>query len=142
MKRFVFGILLCLLICSNAWAQRMAVGSDVANIRSGPGTDHAILWKAEKYYPVDIIKKTGKWYQIRDFEGDQGWIHASLLESIETVIAIKDNCNVRSGPGTTHRILFTIEKGIPFKVLKREKKWIHIEHADGDQGWIHGSLVW
>ncbi|MGD8882880.1 MAG: SH3 domain-containing protein, partial [Desulfobacterales bacterium] len=36
----------------------------------------------------------------------------------------------------------TVEKGIPFKVLKRENNWIHIEHADGDKGWIHKSLVW
>ena len=114
----------------------------MANIRSGPGTKHEILWKAEKYYPVEVLKTSGRWYQFRDFEGDQGWIHNSLVKKIPTVIAIKDNCNVRSGPGTSHTVLFTIEKGIPFKVLKREGNWIHIEHADGDRGWIHKSLVW
>ncbi|MGD8470221.1 MAG: SH3 domain-containing protein, partial [Desulfobacteraceae bacterium] len=59
-----------------------------------------------------------------------------------TVITNNDACNIRSGPGTSHKILFTVEKGIPFKVLKRQGSWIHIEHADGDKGWIHKSLVW
>lgn len=50
--------------------------------------------------------------------------------------------NIRSGPGTSHNILFTVEKGIPFKVLKSEGSWIYIEHSDGDKGWIHKALVW
>ncbi|MGB5421183.1 MAG: SH3 domain-containing protein, partial [Desulfobacterales bacterium] len=28
------------------------------------------------------------------------------------------------------------------KVLEQKGNWIHILHADGDQGWIHDSLVW
>jgi len=35
-----------------------------------------------------------------------------------------------------------VEKGIPFKVLGHKDNWLHVEHADGDQGWIHASLVW
>jgi SH3-like domain-containing protein len=27
-------------------------------------------------------------------------------------------------------------------VLKREGRWIQVEHADGDKGWLHDSLVW
>jgi len=45
-------------------------------------------------------------------------------------------------PGTKEKILFTVEKGIPFKVLKSKGHWLNVEHADGDRGWIHDSLVW
>jgi len=38
--------------------------------------------------------------------------------------------------------LFTVERGVPFKVLKRNGNWIRIEHADGEIGWIYNSLVW
>jgi SH3-like domain-containing protein len=31
---------------------------------------------------------------------------------------------------------------VPFKVLDRKGEWLHVEHADGDRGWIHSSLVW
>ena len=135
----VIGILLA---AGTAWAERLAIRTSSANIRSGPGTQYDILWKVEKYHPLDIQKKSGEWYQFRDFEGDRGWIHKSLLQKMDTVITIKENCNVRSGDGTKNEVVFTVEKGIPFKVLKRNQDWIRIQHADGDKGWIHKSLVW
>jgi SH3-like domain-containing protein len=114
----------------------------VANIRSGPGTNYQIIWKVEKYHPIHVIETSGAWYHFRDFENDKGWIHKSLTGKIPTVITNRDECNIRSGPETTYDILFKVEKGIPFKVIGRQGKWIHLEHADGDRGWIYSALVW
>lgn len=125
-----------------AEAQRLAVTSSVANIRSGPGTKYQIIWKVEKYHPIEVIETSGRWYHFRDFEKDKGWIHKSLTGKIPTVITNRDDCNIRSGPATSHKIFFKVEKGIPFKVIGRKGKWIHLEHADGDRGWIHSTLVW
>ena len=133
---------LIFIFAATAYAERMTVIKPTANVRSGPLTQHKILWKIEKYHPLFIIKKSGGWYRFRDFEKDKGWIHKTLLGTVPAVITIQDLCNIRSGPGTKFEILFTVEKGIPFKVLKRKGSWIHIRHADGDEGWIHNSLVW
>jgi len=134
--------LLILLLAGAASAERLAVSAPVANIRSGPGTSHNVLWKVEKYFPLRVIEKSGEWYHFEDFEGDKGWVHRSLVSKISAVVTKNDACNIRSGPGTGNKIIFTVEKGIPFKVLNREGSWIHIEHADGDKGWIHKSLIW
>jgi len=134
--------LLIMLLAGTASAERLAVSAPVANIRSGPGTSHNVLWKVEKYFPLRVIGKSGDWYHFEDFEGDKGWVHKSLVSKISAVVTKNDACNIRSGPGTGNKIIFTVEKGIPFKVLKREGSWIHIEHADGDKGWIHKSLIW
>jgi len=134
--------LLIMLLAGTASAERLAVSAPVANIRSGPGTSHNVLWKVEKYFPLRVIEKSGEWYHFEDFEGDKGWVHQSLVSKISAVITKNDACNIRSGPGTGNKIIFTVEKGIPFKVLKRKGSWIHIEHADGDKGWIHKSLIW
>jgi SH3-like domain-containing protein len=134
--------LLIMLLAVTASAERLAVSAPVANIRSGPGTKHNVLWKVEKYFPLRIIEKSGEWYHFEDFEGDKGWVHKSLVRKISAVITKNDACNIRSGPGTSNKIIFTVEKGIPFKVLKRKGSWIQIEHADGDKGWIHKSLIW
>ena len=135
-------LLLIIVFAGVANAERLAVSAPVANIRSGPGTGHNVLWKVEQYFPVFVIEKSGEWYRFEDFEGDKGWVHRSLVGKIPAVITKNDSSNIRSGPGTTYQVLFSVEKGIPFKVLKRENNWIHIEHADGDKGWIHKSLVW
>ena len=143
MKRFLF-LLVLLILChaGSAMAERLTVIKPVANIRSGPGTNFDILWKVEKYYPIYVIEKKGPWYHFKDFEDDKGWLHKSLVKKVDAVITKKDLCNIRSGPGTKNKILFTVEKGIPFKVNKRQGRWLHIEHADQDKGWIHDSLVW
>ena len=135
-------IVLISLMAGTAIAERMTIIATVANIRSGPETKSDILWKVEKYYPIFVVKKSGSWYQFRDFEEDSGWVHKSLVGKVKAVITKKDRCNVRSKPGTKEKILFTVEKGIPFKVLKSEGSWLNVEHADGDKGWIHRSLVW
>ncbi|MDM8521948.1 SH3 domain-containing protein [Desulfococcaceae bacterium HSG8] len=134
--------ILFMLSASIARADRLSVKASIANIRSGPGTKYEILWKVEKYYPLKILKKSGKWYRFVDFEGDRGWIYRSLVGKTPTVIVKKENCNVRSGPGKKFSVAFRAVKGVVFKVLKRKGNWIHVQHADGDKGWIAKSLVW
>ncbi len=126
----------------DGFAERLAVIASVANIRSGPGSRNVVLWKVEKDHPIEVMEKKGNWYHFRDFERDEGWIHKSLVGKLKTIITKKENCNIRSGPGTKYKVLFTVEKGIPFRVLERRGSWIKIRHADGDEGWIHNSLVW
>ena len=123
-------------------AERLAVTSKIANIRSGPGTTYDVLWQVEKYHPFIVIEKKEGWVHFKDFENDKAWVHGSLLGKLTTVISIKNNCNVRSGPGTDAAVVFTVEKGVPFKVLEKKDDWLHIEHADGDKGWIYQKLVW
>lgn len=135
-------LVLALLGVDSAQAERLSVKANIANIRSGPNTSDAVIWQVEKYHPLKVVQKQGSWYLFEDFEGDRGWIHDSLLADTPTVIVKNDRCNVRSGPETKYEIRFTVDKGVPFKVLKKKGKWIQVVHADGDQGWIHRSLVW
>jgi SH3-like domain-containing protein len=125
-----------------AAAERLSVEVPIANVRSGPGTNYEVLWQIEKYHPLSIIKTSGSWYYFRDFEGDKGWVHKSLMGTTPSIITKKEKNNIRSGPGTNFAILFTVEKGVPFKILQKKGAWFHIQHADGDKGWIHQSVVW
>ena len=145
MKRFypiVLGIVALMCATGSAAAERLSVSANIANIRSGPNTSDPVMWQVEKYQPLNIIQKQGDWYLFEDFEGDRGWIHKSLLSAVKTVVVKSDTCNVRAGPGTDNDIRFTVDRGVPFKVLAEKGDWLHIVHADGDEGWIHKALVW
>jgi SH3-like domain-containing protein len=141
-KKTVILTLMFVLFAGHVFAERLTVKASIANVRSGPGKTYEILWKVEQYHPLEVLTKSDQWIQFRDFEGDIGWIHQSLVASIPAVITRSDKCNVRKGPGTSFDILLTVERGIPFKILERKGKWLQVRHADGDQGWIHKSLVW
>lgn len=123
-------------------AERMAVKVDIANIRSAPSATAEQLWQVEKYHPLMVIEIKNNWCRFKDFEGDQGWVHLSLLDKTKTVIVKVPRCNVRTGPGTQHEIAFTVDKGIPFKVLQKKGDWLEVQHADGDRGWLFKTLVW
>lgn len=58
-----------------------------ANVRSGPGTQYPILWIYKKFgYPVEIIRKYQSWYQVRDIEGEMGWVYKSLISKRRTTL--------------------------------------------------------
>jgi SH3-like domain-containing protein len=52
---------------------------DMVNIRSGPGMDSAISFKAEKGVPLRVIERKGEWIRIQSAYGDKGWIHRKLV---------------------------------------------------------------
>ncbi len=126
-----------------AWAQeRAAVKSAIANLRSGPGTKYEVLWQVEQYHPFLVVEKKGSWYKVKDFESDMAWVHKSLLGDFKSVITTRPKSNVREEPSTKSKIVFTVERGVPFREVKRKGQWINIRHADGETGWIFHSLVW
>lgn len=131
-----------ILPCTVFSTQRLSVSVKIANMRSGPGEEHPEMWQVEKYHPLVVVEKKGSWYKVKDFEGDMAWIYSSLLDDTQSVITVKDECNVRSKPAMDGQVLFKVEKGIPFKVLEKKDNWIKIKHADNDIGWIYNTLVW
>jgi SH3-like domain-containing protein len=54
--------------------------SSPINVRVGPGTRYDIAWNfLVAGVPVEIIQEFDTWRKIRDIEGDEGWVHQSLL---------------------------------------------------------------
>jgi hypothetical protein len=49
--------------------------------------------------------------------------------------------NVRDGPGTNFRVLFTLEKGAALTGQSHVGHWIRIKDDGGRAGWIHQGLV-
>jgi SH3-like domain-containing protein len=54
--------------------------SEPINVRVGPGQRYDIAWVYVKAgVPVEIIQEFDTWRKIRDYEGEEGWVHQSLL---------------------------------------------------------------
>ena len=54
--------------------------SDKVFVRTGPGVRYPIKWVFQKEnLPVEVIQEFDTWRQIRDRDGEEGWIHQSLL---------------------------------------------------------------
>jgi SH3-like domain-containing protein len=118
------------------------VTAEAANVRKLPTRSAQALGQAYEDDPLRVIATRGAWLKVRDFEGREGWIHSRLTDGRSTVIVTAPVANVRSGPGTTHAVTYTAERGVAFRVTGTRGTWLRVTHADGARGWIHRELVW
>lgn len=52
------------------------------NIRKGPGTEHAIIGKADHHEIVSLISKTNdQWWLIRTKDGEEGYAYSQYLSA-------------------------------------------------------------
>lgn len=126
-------------------AQALCVTSAEANLRAGPGTQHAINWKVYIYMPLRKIGQRGNWYRVTDVDGEKHWVHRKLVSAkLRCGVVKRKQANVRKGPGTGHPKFdwSPVEKYYSFRVLSQRGRWAKIRDRDGDTGWIAKSLIW
>ncbi len=142
-RHFVIAAGLCLATLTSAMAQNMvSVKGNTLNMRSGPGTNTEILWELKKGYPLQVVKRQNKWLHVKDFEGDTGWVFASLTSSAQHYIVKRPTANVRSGPSTNHRIVGKAVYGEVVRTRENRGRWVRVERAGAPNGWIARSLLW
>ncbi len=49
--------------------------------------------------------------------------------------------NLRSGPGTTFRVTWEVNRYMPLIRIDQKGKWIKVRDVDGDTHWVHQKLV-
>ena len=144
-RQFIAATGWCLLAlaASAAHAQGMvSVKGSTLNMRDGPGTHTAVLWELKKGYPLQVTQRQGNWLKVRDFEGDTGWVARSLTGRTPHHIVKSRVANVRSGPGTQHRIVGKVEYGELVRTREKRADWVRVEREQGMGGWIARRLLW
>ncbi|MDD5758990.1 MAG: SH3 domain-containing protein [Desulfobulbaceae bacterium] len=128
---------------SSLAADYVSVNKDGANVRSGPDVKKDLLWEVFKDFPLQVISRQKEWIQIKDFEGDQGWIYANLVSSKDKRVIVKANSvNMRSEPSKDGKSVATVKYGVVFTPLEKKGEWLKVKHEDGTIGWISKTLVW
>lgn len=131
-------------ICS---AEMVSIKGEDINLRSGPGLNYPVVFLLGPGMPLDVIKRSGDWLQVRDYENDIGWVHKSTVNNTPTVI-VKANknsngqVNIRSGPGIKNKIVGQASYGTVFRKGKEREQWVEVEHDQGLKGWIDRNLLW
>lgn len=120
----------------------VSLAVDRVNVRFGPGKQYPINWVfARKGMPVEIIEEFDTWRKIRDYEGEEGWIHSSLLSSKRMVMITGDVRDLRRTPGPEARVVLRAEPGVIGQLFDCEENWCRIE-IEGRRGWLQRSEFW
>jgi len=134
----------------------ISIKSNEVNLRSGPANHYPIRFIYKfKNYPLEIIAEFEHWRLVRDKDGDQGWVHQSLLSAARYVViknsnttekilksqSLKNQAIIFRLPDETSYPILRVETGAVAKIKKCLEKWCQIEFSK-KRGWIQKSNIW
>ncbi|AQS60057.1 SH3 domain-containing protein [Desulforamulus ferrireducens] len=129
------------------------VTGSTLNIRSGPGTNNAVVGKVSKGAKLTVLDTSGDWLKVQS-GNTTGWV-ASWLVNIEkssvtppatqvsgqVAVVNGDSVNLRSGPGTSHSVTGKVSRGERLPVISRSGDWVQVSQANGSNAWVASWLV-
>lgn len=157
MKR-VFIFILMLLLSFPAFAEEPVKGfrdtdlplprfvslkSDRVYVRAGPAMRYPIKWVYKRGgAPVEIVQEFEAWRKIRDVEGEEGWVHQTLLSgSRAALVQGEDIVLMRDKPDEKARLVARLEPEVVARIEKCDKDWCKLDAA-GFRGWVERKSIW
>ena len=134
-----------MLFAYGSLAHALCVTGNNVNLRSGPGTKYEKTWEVQKYTPLQKVSQKGKWFRVKDVDGDTHWVYSPLVTSKYLCGTVKvGDANTRKGPGTRFRKhkKFTILRYTSFRLLSTKKGWARVRESTGDTYWVFRKLIW
>lgn len=121
----------------------VSLGSDSVYARAGPGTRYPIKWIYEKEnLPVEIIQEFDNWRKIRDIDGEEAWVHQSLLSGRRYVIMNTGQVlPLLKKPQDDSHAVALIESGVVLAIDNCTDNWCEASVA-GFKGFIHNDSIW
>lgn len=91
------------------------------NVRSGPGSDYAIIERIQKHQPFIVLNEKGKWHKIFTPEKRTGYVHNSridlnfyTMEAAYGAAVVSSHTNrikLHTGPSTGHPVAGHVNDG-------------------------------
>lgn len=121
----------------------VSLKNDPVYVRAGPGRRYPIEWVYHRRsMPVEITQEYEQWRKIRDIEGDEGWISATMLSNDRTAIVEgTDPVPLMEKADHSSRLVARSEPGVIFAVRKCVESMCRVE-GHGFGGWVDRSTLW
>lgn len=120
------------------------------NLRTGPGTNYAIIRRIYSGMEVDAVGQSGSWRRVILPDGTTGWASGNFMSRGYAqqraydgrVVRTSDgHLNMRTGPGTNYAIIQRLYAGQGVYFTGRDGSWRRIQLADGRVGWASGNFI-
>lgn len=106
------------------------------NMRTGPGERYPIKWVYKRQFlPVEIVDEYEYWRQIRDMDGELGWVHKNQLSGLRTVVMMKEIQALRRFPESDAPTLFSAEPGVVARIIRCNSDFCYVSIKDR-KGWV------
>ena len=121
----------------------VTVSSNEAYVRAGPGKKYPIQWVYKRSgIPVEIILEFDHWRKVKDYEGQIGWMHKSLLSGKRNaMIGGEENISLHRKPQTDSSLIANLEPDVIVNIKECSEEWCRVD-ASGYKGWINKENLW
>ena len=120
----------------------VSLEADRVYLRFGPWREYPVSWVlARKGLPVEIIAEFDTWRKIKLYDGDEGWVHSSLLSSRRTVMIQNEIAEVRRTRADDARVVLRAERGVIGELLDCDQAWCRVD-IQGRRGWLRHDAFW
>ncbi len=121
----------------------VSLRSDKVHVRSGPGTRYPIRWVyLRKNLPVEVVQEFETWRKIRDNEGQEGWLHQSLIAGRRyALITGTEPVTAYRKPDIDTAVVYRMEPGVVARVDECTNKWCLLV-SSGFEGWVEKKSIW
>ena len=151
-KKIIIFILVFLLLQKNTNAFDKPVETNYfaslraseTNVRAGPGSQYPIKFTFKlRSLPVKVISEYDNWSEIKDYDGDTGWVNQNLVTKKRTVIirTAKSFVNLYSKPSEKSKVLLRLENDVVGDFIKCNLEYCGIKVV-GKKGWINKKEIW
>jgi SH3-like domain-containing protein len=113
------------------------------NLRAGPGNNYPtrVVYN-RKNIPLMVIAEFDFWRKIKDMDGQEGWIHKTLLSNTMLVWVKTEMASLISDPTNPETVMLKAEKGVEGEFLKDIKgKYAKVRIAN-QKGWMLIDALW
>jgi SH3-like domain-containing protein len=120
----------------------MSLDSSEVNMRRGPGQQYPIDWVYKRRkLPVEVVGSFDVWRKVRDHQGTEGWVLASLLSPSRTAMVINETRVLYTEPDANGRKLWRVEPGVVADIVVCQEAWCQLA-IEGQTGWILRQYLW
>jgi len=139
-------LLACLIPVPAEAATLRPIDQDGLNVRSGPGTEYAILGGLGFDQEATVLGREGQWYRIRLDSGLEGWVagwfsRVLLEDEMRYAVVDTDVLNVRREPSLDAPVLTRLYQGQYVRLLEMIPEWWRVQLSDGTEGWVFSQYV-
>ena len=119
----------------------VSLRSSEANVRTGPGLTYPVKFKyLRARQPLQVVDEFGHWRKVRDWQGDEGWIHHRMLTGTRTLRVTADKVALLTRPMESARPRALIEQGALLHFTMCDPHWCRVKVQDY-RGWIPRAAV-
>lgn len=112
------------------------------NVRTGPGLRYPVRFVITKDgLPVEIVREFDVWRQIRDVDGDGGWVHKSMLSGKRAAVIKGQVRTALKKPEEGARPVVKLEPGVIAGLDECLLQWCEVSVA-GYDGWLKREDIW